>query len=498
MDSGAAQQVWKARTHAMIARAKALGVQQITLTVRSNNECPNPGQPTNCNADPAVAGNPAVIDGPDYFPSATKYKARIDALVKEFAGEVDFWGPANEPNLKWRPDVAPEGAKALDTTYLAAYYVKMREAVAAYDPTAKVTSPDFTDDGNLTGYINAYLSHIPPGVDGGWGVAAAFHPYRGVREGNLATTNEFTGLVSTGQPIWITEVGSRNDLYGQSTQNSQVNWIINTLGAQSRVTRVFYYQMPGHTSGEDYGLLNPDKTPRPSWKTWCAATHGDTPSNSDCTGYPPPPPWDPSFNGDNKSDLIVADPINERFSVALSTGSSLAGAGGWLMGWGGNPVWAGVGDFNGDNKSDLIGSDPINQRYSVALSTGSSLGAPGTGVWLTNWNGNPPWAGVGDVNGDKKSDLIVADAINARYVVALSTGSSLAGAGAWLEGWGGDPEWADMGDFNGDGKDDLIGSDPVNNRYSVALSSGTQLGASGSGSWLEGWDGSPVWAAAGD
>jgi Glycosyl hydrolase catalytic core len=271
MGPEASQQAWKARTHAMIAQAKAQGAAQVTLTLRSNS----PG-----NVGPA-----------GYFPSATQYKTETDALVKEFAGEVDFWGPANEPNGAWRPKEAPGGQAALDPTYLAAYYLKMRESVAAYDPAGKVTSPDFLDSsssyGSFSAYISNYLSHVPAGNDGGWGVAAAWHPYAGVASASLASTTTFTGLVTTGQPIWVTEVGSRADLVGQSTQNTQVNWIINTLGAQARVTRVFYYQMPGHASGWDSGLLNTDSSPRPAWYTWCAASHNNNAADLDCQAPEP-------------------------------------------------------------------------------------------------------------------------------------------------------------------------------------------------------------------
>jgi FG-GAP-like repeat/Glycosyl hydrolase catalytic core len=279
MDGRPTSNAWKARTHAMIDKAQAQGAQQITLTLRSNYMG---------DVNPAISGNPAVIEAGDFVPSATQYKAQTDALVKEFAGDVDFWGPANEPNGAWRPPNAPGGQAQLDQTYLAAYYVALRESVIKNDsPSGKVISPDFGDFSGFTGYIEKYLSHIPPGVEGGWGVAAAWHPYAGVASASTASTTDFTKLVTTGQPIWVTEVGSRADLVGQSTQNTQVNWIINTLGAQLRVTHIFYYQMPGASTGWDTGLVNVDGTPRAAWYTWCKAVHGNIAKNPDCTATLP-------------------------------------------------------------------------------------------------------------------------------------------------------------------------------------------------------------------
>ncbi|HYP55143.1 MAG TPA: FG-GAP-like repeat-containing protein [Solirubrobacterales bacterium] len=481
------RQKWIARTHAMIDRARTHGVDTIVVTLRSNTHRDYPAS------------------GADLFlPSVAKYEQEVTKVIQEFALKVDVWGGVNEPNL-W-PTFEGNCCRKIPAATLAEYQSRFAGAVNTWDSSALDTSPDFSDNTeNWKSYVEEYKAEWAKryGAGGAFANVAALHTYGAIQAMSLQKVNEYAGMLPAGKEIWVTEAGAH--FTTPQAQAQKVAWMTNGasgLASHDRVTRIAYYHMRDHNSAWDTALMEENQAPRPAWYTWCAAAHGNNGSHPDCTGYPPPPPWRPSFNGDTMDDLIVADPVNARFAVATSDGWSLGstGTGSWLTGWGGEPVWADVGDFNGDNRSDLISADPVNARFAVALSNGSSLGATGSGPWLTGWGGNPTWADVGDFNGDRKSDLIVADSVNGQFAVATSSGTSLgaSGSGPWLTGWGGNPTWADVGDFNGDGKDDLIVSNATNNTYAVALSSGAQLGAAGTGMWLSGWDGSPEWAGVGD
>jgi hypothetical protein len=316
---------WQARTHALIDRARLRGAQQVILTVRSNN--------------------PANV-GPDgYFPSSTQYKNKISLLVAEFAGKVDVWGPANEPNGKWRPDDAPGGYAQLTPTYAAAYFLRMREAVAQHDPTALVTSPDFLDDwGTLQQFTN-YVTAFGQGTGGLWGDYVAFHAYRDVKQMNLDRTNALVSVIPANKTIWITEVGAHYE--SDQDQNTRVGWIASTLAGHARVGRIAYYNMRGGGSSWDTGLLNSDFIRRPAWYTWCSATHADNPNHADCA---PDKSVAGDWDGDGSDTVGVYRPSSGTWFLRNS--NSYGAATTFQYGFeGALPI---VGDWDG-NGTDTIG-----------------------------------------------------------------------------------------------------------------------------------------------
>jgi hypothetical protein len=206
----------------------------------------------------------------------------------------------------------------------------------------------------------------------------------------------------------------------------------------------------------------------------------------------------PSFDGDNRADLVATNPSTNSVAVTLSTGRSFnaSGSGTWLNGWS-SPTWMEVGDFNGDDKSDLAATDPSTNHVSVTTSTGSSFNGPNSGWWIDGWS-VPRWMRVGDFNGDGKDDLAATDPSTNTVMVTLSTGRSFnaSGSGTWLNGWS-SPTWMEVGDFNGDGKDDLAATDPWTNHVAVSTSTGSSFNGPNSGWWIDGWS-VPRWMRVGD
>jgi hypothetical protein len=406
---------WKSRTHALIDRARARGVQQIILTIRSNN-------PNNV--------------GPDgYFPNATVYGNKITALVEEFAGKVDAWGPANEPNGAWRPSTAPGGQAQLPPVYAAAYYFKMRGAVNAHDGTATVTSVDFLDDWGSLQNFNDYLTAYKNATGGDWGDVVAFHPYRDTRNAQLTYTNALASA-APGKNIWVTEVGA--EYKGDATaQNARVSWIANTLANHSRVKRITYYSMRGsgfHSSTNwDTGLLNPNRSRRPAWYTWCAAAHGDNAAHPDCR----PLPLHDSLGVHNDAGgncLTKANTSNSSCDIFFTFGD---GSENQIM----------VGDWNGDGIDTLgIHNDAGGNCLTNTNASNSSCDA-----FFTFGDGSENQIMVGDWNGDGIDTLGIHNDAGGNCLT--NTNASNGSCDIFFLAGAGSQNQPIIGDWNGDGID---------------------------------------------
>jgi hypothetical protein len=252
-----------ARANAIVYIARAHGAQQIAVSFNKGD--------SNSAPDPAT------------------YQNLIGAFIRQYAGVVDAWGPANEPNCGggWGGLNGTTGARTTAEYYkILAWIVR-----AGDDPTATVLSPDFCDSsaGNSVGpWMTAYKN-----AGGGFGDVIAWHPYwdvhyRGAtRVGGVTSTQDLINNVN-GNPIWVTEVGGFGLNPGQgindneTIQNDKVRWIAGTLAHNNRIRRIHYYSMRGDSSW-DTGLLRSDGTRRPSWFTWCVESHGGNAFHPDCT-----------------------------------------------------------------------------------------------------------------------------------------------------------------------------------------------------------------------
>lgn len=116
-----------------------------------------------------------------------------------------------------------------------------------------------------------------------------------------------------------------------------------------------------------------------------------------------------------------------------------------------------VGDVSGDGKSDIIGINKNNDRFVVWTSYGSSFS--GGQEWLNepfNYSGYDFI--LGDVNGDKKSDVFAVAKDDERFVVWSSNGNSFNGGREWMNGpFNYSAYTFYLGDVNGDGMSDVIG-----------------------------------------
>ena len=129
---------------------------------------------------------------------------------------------------------------------------------------------------------------------------------------------------------------------------------------------------------------------------------------------------------------------------------------------GASPRSATTGDVNGDGKIDVIVANSGSNTVSVLLGNGNGTFQ----VQQTFATGTSPSSvAIADLNGDGKPDLIVADGQNYSVSVMLGNGNGTF-QGRQTFSVGTFPSSVTAGDLNGDGKPDLI----VANRNSYSIS----------------------------
>src|SRR5437867_2555895 len=175
------------------------------------------------------------------------------------------------------------------------------------------------------------------------------------------------------------------------------------------------------------------------------------------------------FNGDGRPDLATI--AGTGVSVLLGNGDGTFQPA-LTFAAGNSPFSLAVGDFNGDGRPDLAAANSGGNFLSVLLGDGEGTvqGAPTFGAGL-----GPDSVAVGDVNGDGRPDLVVADlGLNTGYSTVLVLMGN--GDGTFQPARDFDvgtyPISVAVGDVNGDGRPDLAVANSGGNTVSVLLGNG--------------------------
>ncbi|GAA4414612.1 hypothetical protein GCM10023187_44320 [Nibrella viscosa] len=136
---------------------------------------------------------------------------------------------------------------------------------------------------------------------------------------------------------------------------------------------------------------------------------------------------------------------------------------------GSGPYSVAIGDLNGDGKADLAVANNNDHNVLVLLGDGNGgFGTPATyGVGIY-----PSLVVIGDLNGDGKPDLVSANWGTNNVSVLLNNGDgSFSPATNYAVGSG--PRSVVIADFNGDGKPDLAVANNYTNDVSILLGDGS-------------------------
>ena len=186
-------------------------------------------------------------------------------------------------------------------------------------------------------------------------------------------------------------------------------------------------------------------------------------------------------NGDGKPDIIVANIGDNTVSVLLNTTQSGATQANFAtqqtFAAGNNPTSVAVADLNGDGKPDIIVANGIFNTVSVLLNTtvqGFATMASFTAQQSFATGSNASSVAVGDLNGDGKPDVIVANSNDNTVSVLFNNtapgAATLAFAVQQTFATGTAPDSVRAADVNGDGEPDLIVANFSDGTISVLLS----------------------------
>jgi glucose/arabinose dehydrogenase len=185
------------------------------------------------------------------------------------------------------------------------------------------------------------------------------------------------------------------------------------------------------------------------------------------------------FDGNGTADILWRNINTGENYVYLMNGTMIVGEGYLRTVADQNWTVAGVGDFNGDGKDDVLWRN---------ISSGENYLYPMNGLAILATEGyvrtvaNQDWevAGVGDLDGDGKSDILWRHRVSGENYLYPMLGRTIKPTEGYLRTVA-DLDWrvAGVGDFDGDGKDDIVWRNSSTGENYMYLMTGTAIAGEG-------------------
>jgi hypothetical protein len=152
---------------------------------------------------------------------------------------------------------------------------------------------------------------------------------------------------------------------------------------------------------------------------------------------------------------------------------------------------AGLGDFDGDGKSDVLWHNAVTGQSYVYFMDGLTI-KPTEGYIRTVADTNWKIAAVADLDGDGKADIFWRNSATGQQYVYLMDGLNIVNE-AWLRTAGTDWKIVGSGDVDGDGKADIVWRNFVTGENYIYTMSGLSITA---GEGYIRWVGNQDWQVA--
>jgi hypothetical protein len=161
------------------------------------------------------------------------------------------------------------------------------------------------------------------------------------------------------------------------------------------------------------------------------------------------------FDGDGRADILWRNSSTGENYLYFMDGTAIANEG--YLRTVADQDWqvAGIGDFDGDGKDDILWRNAASGENYLYPMDGLAI-KPGEGYLRTVADASWAVAGVGDLDGDGRADIVWRNSGSGENYAYLMNGTAIANEGYLRTVADQDWQVAGLGDYDGDGKDDIL------------------------------------------